>query len=179
MGFQLFRTRRNRGPLIQHMNRLLFLITLVCVSAATAAPAVEQSVLARVTVYWRAEDQNRASTGPRLRVGHCAVDPSKIPYGSTVVFPDASTVAVDTGPAVVSRTAARRAGRTPGQRNALVVDRFFETKAQASAWVARNPHFMTLKVLPPERKTRRLAPLKLPEAPPHVVRENGMAAPAM
>jgi hypothetical protein len=48
----------------------------------------------------------------RHRVYLCAVDPKKIPYGSKVVFPDATCVAVDTGSAVVNRKAARLSGRT-------------------------------------------------------------------
>ena len=119
--------------------------------------AKPQSLLARVTVYWaggRGSDrytrQHRSSTGQRLRQGHCAVDPRKIPYGSQVIFPDRTgLVAVDTGSAVRSRKAARRGGRTAYEKNALVVDRFFETKGQALAWARRNPAFMTLQVVPP------------------------------
>jgi hypothetical protein len=113
---------------------------------ASAAWADEQALLARVTVYWA---QHQGSTGARLRAGHCAVDPNKIPYGSKVVFPDGSCTAVDTGPAVISRKAARAAGRTPVQKNALVVDRYFETKGEAMEWSNAHPHFMTLRVLPP------------------------------
>jgi hypothetical protein len=40
---------------------------------------------------------------------------------------------VDTGPAVVSRKAARLCGRTASQLKAIVVDRFFETKREAMA----------------------------------------------
>jgi hypothetical protein len=118
---------------------------------ASAAFAREQTVLARVTVYWRGEGQMRASwNGARLREGHCAVDPSKIPFGSKVVFADgAECKAVDSGPAVVSRLAARSAGHNPAQRNAIVVDRFFETKEQAMAWSDAHPHFMTLRVVEP------------------------------
>lgn len=73
--------------------------------ALLVAPAVyarEQTVLARVTVYWRGEGQRRASwNGARLHEGHCAVDPHKIPFGSKVVFADgAECKAVDSGPAV-------------------------------------------------------------------------------
>jgi hypothetical protein len=45
--------------------------------------------------------------GERLRESHCAVDPKKIPYGSKVVLPDATCVAVDSGPDVVNRKAVR------------------------------------------------------------------------
>ena len=43
-------------------------------------------------------------------------------------------MAVDTGPDVVKRKAARSLGRTPAERNAIVVDRFFDTKQRALAW---------------------------------------------
>ena len=64
---------------------------------ASAAFAREESILARVTSYWADEGSKYASTGRRLRPGHCAVDPKRIPYGSKVVFPDAVCTAVDTG----------------------------------------------------------------------------------
>jgi hypothetical protein len=66
--------------------------------------ASEQSVLARVTVYWNSggSGQHACWNGVRLRPGHCAVDPKKISYGSKVIFPDATCVAVDTGPDVVT-----------------------------------------------------------------------------
>ena len=122
------------------------------------ASSREQSVLARITVYWaggRGSDrytrQHKSAIGTRLRHGHCAVDPRKIPYGSNVVFPDGTKLsAVDTGSAVKSRKAARKAGRNIQERTALVVDRFFETKSQALAWARRNPLFMPVKVLLPD-----------------------------
>ena len=118
----------------------------------------DNSLLARVTVYWahggrgadRYSRQHKSSTGTRLRTGHCAVDPRKIPYGSHVVMPDGSTLAaVDTGSAVRNRKAARRSGRNTYERNALVIDKFFETKQQALAWANANPPFVNVKVLPP------------------------------
>ena len=126
---------------------ILFLSTL-----ASTAFAREQAVLARITSYWAGagESGKYASTGRRLRSGHCAVDPKRIPYGSKVVFPDRACTAVDTGPAVVSRKAARLSGRTGSQRNALVVDRFFETKRDAIEWTNSHPEFMTVLVVPPE-----------------------------
>jgi hypothetical protein len=94
----------------------------------------ERSTLARVTVYWRGEGSggDHASwNGERLREPHCAVDPKKIPYGSKVVLPDATCVAVDTGPAVVNRKAARSCGRNAAERNAIVIDRFLIPKKGA------------------------------------------------
>jgi 3D (Asp-Asp-Asp) domain-containing protein len=128
------------------------------VLVAPAGFAREQSILARVTVYWasggggsdRWTRRHVCSTGARLQVGHCAVDPRHIPYGSKVILPDATLVAVDTGSAVVSRKAARRSGRTANERSALVIDRFFETKQQALSWARQNPYFMFVRVSTPD-----------------------------
>jgi 3D (Asp-Asp-Asp) domain-containing protein len=112
--------------------------------------AVDDSLLARITVYWPGEGQFRAcSNGARLRAGHCAVDPERIPFGSHVLFPDAACIAVDSGPDVVSRRAARVTGRTASQRNAIVIDRFFESKEAALAWANAHPQFMTVRVTRP------------------------------
>ena len=112
--------------------------------------AAEQPTLARVTTYCREEGQLRAAwNGTRLRNGHCAVDPKKIPYGSRIQLGDEELIAVDTGPAVVSRKAARLSGRNAAERNAVVVDRYFETKSQALAWEKSHPHFMEMRVLSP------------------------------
>src|SRR5215208_8154020 len=104
---------------------------------ASSISAGEHSTLARVTVYWPSEGSgaNAAWNGAQLRDGHCAVDPKKIPYGSQVVFHDAECVAIDSGPDVVNRKAARLFGRTTAERSAIVIDRFFETKQEALAWV--------------------------------------------
>jgi 3D (Asp-Asp-Asp) domain-containing protein len=137
-----------------------FVLLLACTSHAReqSLAAREQSLLARITVYWakggagsdRYTRLHKASTGTRLRYGHCAVDPKRIPYGSRIVFPDRTTLlAVDTGTAVKNRKAARQAGRTVYERNAVVVDRFFETKGQALAWARQNPAFMAVRVIPP------------------------------
>jgi 3D (Asp-Asp-Asp) domain-containing protein len=115
--------------------------------SAASLFAREESILARITVYWPGEGQLRAcSNGARLRNGHCAVDPKRIPYGSHVIFPDADCVALDSGPGVVKRTAARACGRTAMQRNALVIDRFFESKEAALSWSKSHSQFMTVRV---------------------------------
>jgi 3D (Asp-Asp-Asp) domain-containing protein len=139
---------------------IAFVLLIVCTTQAReqSLAAREQSFLARVTVYWakggagsdRYTRLHKASTGMRLRYGHCAVDPKRIPYGSRIIFPDhTSLLAVDTGTAVKNRKAARKAGRTAYERSAIVVDRFFETKGQALAWASRNPAFMAVRVIPP------------------------------
>jgi 3D (Asp-Asp-Asp) domain-containing protein len=138
------------------LSSLVFLLLVT-----PASHALEQSVLARVTVYWasggkgsdRWSRRHICSTGARLRVGHCAVDPRRIPYGSKVRFPDGTLLAVDTGSAVRSRKAARLSGRTASERNALVIDRFFETKQQALNWARRNPYFMFVRISPPDMRS--------------------------
>ncbi len=125
--------------------------------SASSLFARDESILARITVYWPGEGQLRAcSNGARLRTGHVAVDPKRIPYGSHVIFSDAECVAVDSGPGVVKRTAARACGRTTAQRNAIVIDRFFESKKAALAWSNAHPQFMTVRVQSPE-SARRIA----------------------
>ena len=140
------------------MNRL-FLLLLTCLIFPDRGFARDNSsLLARVTVYWarggrggdRYTRQHKSATGQRLQQGHCAVDPRKIPYGSRVVLPDGTTLsAVDTGTAVRNRKAARRSGRTSYERNAVVIDKFFENKRQALAWANSNPPFVSVKVIPP------------------------------
>jgi 3D (Asp-Asp-Asp) domain-containing protein len=116
------------------------------------------AILARITVYWASGGEgsdsdtrnHRCATGARLRNGHCAVDPRRIPFGSRILLPTGETLAaVDTGTAVRNRKAARLSGRTVIERNALVIDRFFETKGQALAWAASHPAFMAVKVSAP------------------------------
>src|SRR2546421_12362709 len=132
------------------MDTKFLLITGFAFLFAASAFAREESLLARITVYWSGEGQLRASSnGARLRAGHCAVDPKRIPFGSRVFFPDTACVAVDSGPAVVSRKAARAIGHTASQRNAIVIDRFFESKEAALSWEGSHPHFMTVRVVAP------------------------------
>jgi len=136
----------------------LILILLVGLGWLPQGFARDNSLLARVTVYWagagRGADQctrqHKSATGLRLRQGHCAVDPRRIPYGSHVVLPDGTNLsAVDTGMAVRNRKAARGSGRTTSERNAIVIDKFFENKRQALAWANSNPPFISVKVVPP------------------------------
>ncbi|MEP7013942.1 MAG: 3D domain-containing protein [Verrucomicrobiota bacterium] len=133
----------------------LFYTFTFLLSLVSPAFAREEKVLARVTGYWVGEGESGkfAATGPRLRPGHCAVDPKRIPYGSKVVFPDGPCTAVDTGPAVVSRKAARARGRNDSQRAAIVVDRFFESKRDAVAWTNAHTEFMTLQIVRPGSDT--------------------------
>ena len=135
----------------------LFYTVILLSSLASAAFAREESILARVTSYWAGQGPKYASTGQRLCAGHCAVDPKRIPYGSKVVFPDRACTAVDTGPAVVSRKAARLCGRTASQLKAIVVDRYFETKREADAWSNAHSEFMMLRVVPAGTRSEPVA----------------------
>src|SRR6266480_1377385 len=143
------------------MKRVVFVILFGATAAANGFTG-DHPLLARVTVYWahggrgadRYTRQHKSATGLRLQKGHCAVDPKKIPYGSRVVLPDGTALsAVDTGSAVRNRKAARRSGRTSYERNAIVIDKFFETKRQALAWANSNPPFVSVKVIPPNTAT--------------------------
>ena len=110
--------------------------------------ASDRTARARVTVYWPGEGSGRSAAwnGARLHEDHCAVDPKKIPYGSKVVFGDGECTAVDTGPDVVERKAARWLGHTAAERNAIVVDRFFDSRQTALAWESTHPHFMMVRI---------------------------------
>jgi hypothetical protein len=135
------------------MKRIIIAVWLVLLFAWQGF-AGEHSVLARITVYWhgKASGANAAWNGARLREGDCAVDPKKIPYGSRVAFHDVECVAVDTGPRVVNRSAARSCGRNSAQRDAIVVDRFFDTKQKALAWANANEEFMRVRILMPDKE---------------------------
>ena len=136
----------------------------------------DQAMLARVTVYWakggsgsdRFTRQHKCATGIRLRSGHCAVDPRRIPYGSQIIFPDGRFVAVDTGTAVINRKAARLSGRTRAEQNAVVVDRFFEKEDQAIRWEKTHPPFMMVRVVAPNYRpaAQRLVETTYPRAIP-------------
>ena len=149
------------------MERLTTTIGLVLLFVCQGL-ASEHSTFARVTVYWHGESSgsNSAWNGARLREGDCAVDPKKIPYGSKVVFHDAACAAVDSGPDVVNRKAARSCGRNAAERKAIVIDRFFATKQKALAWAKAHPHFMMVRILTPDSKQdSKCAATKHPGSP--------------
>lgn len=111
--------------------------------------------LARLTAYWAGEGdyytgRGMSSTGIRLHSGHCAVDPHIIPYGSVVKISGlGSYLAVDTGSAVVSREAARETGHNSEERNALVVDIYFESRRDGQRFAASGPKYATITWTPP------------------------------
>jgi 3D (Asp-Asp-Asp) domain-containing protein len=143
------------------------------VAAAPAAPLVQPVPihLARLTAYWTNEDpwtaQHESSTGVHLQEGHCAVDPRLIPYGSTVQIPGIGNyVAVDTGSAVISRQAAIGSGTTAAERNALVVDLFFENRKEAEDFAAHGPAYVAVSwVKPIASADSPLNPRALPAIP--------------
>jgi 3D (Asp-Asp-Asp) domain-containing protein len=106
--------------------------------------------LARVTAYWAGEGdyytgRSISATGVRLHDGHCAVDPSIIPYGSVVEIAGLGKyLAVDTGSAVISRTAARESGHNSAERNALVIDVFFEDARDGERFAAGAAKFASI-----------------------------------
>jgi 3D (Asp-Asp-Asp) domain-containing protein len=111
---------------------------------------VSNERLARVTAYWAGEgdyytSHGLSSTGVRLHGGHCAVDPRVIPYGSVVKIAGVGAyLAVDTGSAVISREAARETGHTSEERNALVIDLFFESRHDGEKFAATGPKFASI-----------------------------------
>jgi len=129
------------------MKRLVMTAGLI-LSFAYQPFASDHTTLARVTVYWPGEGSGKSAAwnGARLRENHCAVDPKKIPYGSKISFGDGECMALDTGPDVVKRKAARSLGRSAAERNAIVIDRFFDTRQRALAWENTHPHFMKVRV---------------------------------
>jgi 3D (Asp-Asp-Asp) domain-containing protein len=116
----------------------------------SAAKTAFTGRLARLTAYWAGEGdyytgRHLSSTGIHLHGGLCAVDPSIIPYGSVVVIPGVGQfLAADTGSAVVSREAAREAGRTLAERSALVIDIFFDRRSDGEAFAAEQPKFVPI-----------------------------------
>jgi hypothetical protein len=135
------------------MKRLVTTAGLVLIFACQSFPS-DRTALARVTVYWPDEGSGKSAAwnGALLRENHCAVDPKKIPYGSKVIFGDGECMAIDTGPEVVKRKAARSLGRASVERNAIVVDRFFDTKQRGLTWASTHPHFMMVRVQTAETK---------------------------
>ena len=120
--------------------------------------------LARVTAYWAGEDrfshERKSSTGIRLHAGACAVDPRFIPYGSVVQIAGIGKfLAIDTGTAVISRRAARVAGHNRAECNALVVDLFFEKRADCDRFTSSSPEYASISWFTPSSdrmKTGRL-----------------------
>ena len=108
--------------------------------------------LARVTAYWVGEaggdvwtDHHESSTGVALHIGHCAVDPKVIPYGSVVQIPGLGQfLAVDTGSAVISRLAALRSANNGAERDALVIDLFFENRRDGENFASHAPSYTTI-----------------------------------
>ena len=119
-------------------------------AGANSDEAVSGKRLARVTAYWAGEGDYYtgrciSATGVRLHDGHCAVDPSIIPYGSVVEIAGVGKyLAVDTGSAVISRTAAREGGHTSAERHAIVVDLFFEDASEGERFAAGAAKYVSI-----------------------------------
>jgi hypothetical protein len=64
-------------------------------------------------------------------------------------------------------TAARSCERNAAERNAIVIDPYFDTKKKALAWAKAHPHFMTMRILTPGNKQgTRLVASKNPRSSP-------------
>jgi 3D (Asp-Asp-Asp) domain-containing protein len=106
--------------------------------------------LARVTAYWADEGdyytgRGMSATGVRLHDGLCAVDPNIIPYGSVVEIAGVGKyLAVDTGSAVINRTAAREGGHTEAERHAIVVDIYFEDASEGERFAAGDAKYVSI-----------------------------------
>lgn len=124
-------------------------------SSASCDRTASGERLARVTAYWAGEGdyytgRGQSATGVRLHGGHCAVDPSIIPYGSVVNIAGVGKyLAVDTGSAVISREAAREAAHNSSERNALVIDLFFESRREGERFAANGPVYASISWTPP------------------------------
>jgi hypothetical protein len=81
-------------------------------------------------------------------------------------------MAVDSGPDVVNRKAARSCARNAAERNAIVIDRFFNTKQEALAWAKAHPHFMTVRILTPGAKQGKVATAEDPRSSPPNIASN-------
>ena len=112
---------------------------------------------ARITVYWQNSDYYtkllKSSSGVRLKNGmHVAVDPKLIPYGSKIRIEGWGTyTAVDTGSAVIKRTAAKRMGK-----NVPVVDVFFVSKEEALRATRMNPIFSRVEIIEVAKSSPRI-----------------------
>lgn len=124
-----------------------FLWLAVSCSLTMGSTDSTDSKLARITFYSAEACKwgNSSSTGVRLIEGqHVAVDPTVIPYGSTVTIPGLGLfTAVDTGTDVRLRTAARKApGSNPGKDGAIVIDVFVDREATLHRIAKTFPHFV-------------------------------------
>lgn len=129
-------TTRDHGPWQRSIRR----------SVPTAPPAPSRAApgrhtaVARITVYAPDEPRSdywtrrrKSATGVRLAWGHCAVDPRRIPYGSTVIVGRHRFVAADCG----------------GGVRGWYVDVFFERWRDARRFNAATPDRMPITVIRP------------------------------
>ncbi len=129
----------------------------VC-TEANPGQAAAGGRLARVTAYWAGEGdyytgRGISATGVRLHDGHCAVDPRIIPYGSVVEIAGVGKfLAVDTGSAVISRTAAKEGGHTSEERGAIVVDLYFESRVDGEKFAASTSKYVSISWWTPASK---------------------------
>lgn len=123
-------------------------------SISSKKPARTVIPEARITVYWQNSDHcTRAlmsSSGVTLKNKfHVAVDPKLIPYGSRIRIEGwGEFIAVDTGSAVIKRTAARRMGK-----NVPVIDVFFLYREEALLAARTKPAFSKVEIIQTPKDT--------------------------
>lgn len=137
-------------PRVEHASAAMTSVVHSAAVHAEGAFSQASTRLARVTAYWAGEGDYYtrrciSATGVRLHDGHCAVDPNIIPYGSVVEIAGVGKfLAVDTGSAVVSRTAAREGGHNSAERSAIVIDLFFEDRNEGEKFAASAAKYVSV-----------------------------------
>lgn len=148
-GFQLSQTQMRQN------------IGLIQKSSVTASSSL-QKILARVTVYWADgpgtdpwSAKNISSTQtPLVNLHHAAVDPNIIPYGSKLILQykggRIAVQAVDTGGDVKNKTASKKLGKKPPEKQAPVIDLFFQKREDAMKYAETHPPFQWVEIIPPK-----------------------------
>ena len=97
-----------------------------------------------------------SATGVRLHDGHCAVDPSIIPYGSVVEISRRGQVP-RRGYRIGRHLPHRRPGRWPhrAERGAIVIDLFFENRVEGERSPPATPKYVSISWWTPELDRRR------------------------
>lgn len=137
------------------MKKYLSLIVLVlislgmsaCVQTTSLNSTNPRKLKVRLTTYSKTEKRcdkwtkrGKSSTGIKLKEGlSAAVDPNLIPYFSKIKIPELrlELCALDTGSAVIKRTASRRTGR-----NEPIIDIYFNKEYDARKFRLSNPQIV-------------------------------------
>jgi len=125
----------------------------------------DQQMTIRRTGYWArpltdpSVDADSAALNSSTGVGNlregisCAVDPSVIPYGSKIIFPDIGVrIAMDTGSAVDSNQAAG----SSGQSVSTTIDVFYVNKSTSDTQLNALPEVVTVTVQFPRSGVKKV-----------------------